>query len=124
MTAKGRIQIGAGVVILFALVAGYIAFRGEIQKRRGLTTEVTAKIEKVEVQRTIDPVFGDERTAGILVSYSYEIDGSRYDQQVRLSSAQGDDFVPWNTGKICYDKEDVRTITEGRLFPSSHRCGD
>lgn len=108
---------------MIAIALGYAAFRRELHKQRGLTSAAVAKIEKVEVQRTVDPVFGNERTAGILVFYSYDVDGAKYERQVRLSSAEGDAFVPWSTAKVCYDENDPSTISNGKLFPPKHTCG-
>lgn len=94
-----------------------------IEKHRRLTSSTPAKIEKVDVIRSVNPVFGNEGTAYIEVSFTYTIDEISYNRRTKMSSDSGRQFVPWNEAKVCYDPSDPTTITEPELFPSQYLCG-
>ena len=122
---KPKIPITASAVILLAVAFGgtYVANRRDGEKLRLLTEEVPATIENVDVQRSVSPVFGNEYTVGVIVTYIYEVDGHLYERKAKLNQSEASQFVPWSTGKVCYDPHNNETIENPTLFPARYRCG-
>ena len=118
-----KIYIVPFVVLLLAAIGSYFAFRQDDQRRRTLTTEAVANVTKTEVRRAADPIDGKEGSIDIVVTFEYEINGQKYERTVRKSKAEALPFVPWGKAKVCYDPENINTITEGELFPTSFICG-
>ncbi len=88
-----------------------------------LNTEAPAKIDHVETVRFVDPVFGNEKTAYVVVSFSFSVDNIGYQRVVKMDSAEAAQYVPWSNAKVCFDPSDPTTITEASLFPTAHACG-
>jgi hypothetical protein len=75
-------------------------------------------------EERVNPVSGKEQTVGILVRYSYSVNGMEHRRTVEMSSLSADRFVPWSRAKVCYDADDLNTIDAGKLFPACYKCGD
>jgi hypothetical protein len=101
----------------------YLQFLQSQDKLKRLTKTAPAKIEKVDVIRYVDPVFGKEGTAYLEVSFAYTIDQTAYEGHTKMNGVSGQQFVPWNDAKVCYDPLDPTTIADPELFPSQYSCG-
>ena len=112
------------VAIVLAFVGSYFAFIRDSVENAKLTTETEAAIENVDVRRAVNPIFGNEVTVDVSVTYKYTIDAREYRQTTRLSESEAGAFVPWGVAKVCFDPNDQRSIAEGKLFPRTHTCGD
>lgn len=111
------------IPLLLGLTGIYLGYRDRVEKRTRLKNEAPAKIDNVETVRFVDPVFGNERTAHVVVSFSFSVDNIRYQGVVKMDSAEAAQYMPWSNAKVCFDPSDPTTITEAILFPSAHACG-
>jgi len=119
---KRFILWGAVFCIVFSFIGFFANYFRDREKLSFLTHETPAKIEKVDVQRSVSPVFGNEATSGVVVTFTYQIDERSYDRRVWLAPADATQFTPWGSAKVCYDPDDKKTIEEARLFPASYIC--
>ena len=115
MHGRGRVICG--------LVGIYFEFLSNEQNRKQLTASVSARVEKTDIVRAVDPVFGSESTAYVVVDFSFTLDGKNYVRSARMNPAAARQFIPWNTAKVCYDPANPKTITEPQLFPEGYSCG-
>ena len=111
------------VVILLLGVGYYSWLLRENDRSKRLTIDATATVTRTEVIRYVDPVFGNETSAYIDVTYQYVIDGRTYERTVRLGKSEAAAFIPWGAAKVCYDPADRATIEKAALFASSFNCG-
>ena len=123
MRPKTFVYLVCLVTVALALAGAYFTLKSDSAKDRLRDTEAPARIENVDVRRATDPVFGDEDTVDVTVTYSYDVAGEKYRRTRRLSKSEAQPFVPWGNAKVCYTPTDQRSIEEGKLFPSDHRCG-
>jgi hypothetical protein len=110
-------------LIASGLIGAYFAFHKEEDSALRLDKEAQARVDNVEVVRGVDPVFGKEFTAYVVVTFSYEVNGTGYQRSAQLSSSAAAQYVPWSSAKVCYDPSDPATIENPRLFPSQYVCG-
>lgn len=121
---KSAIYVVSFLAITMAIGGAWVAFEGDYAANARLTSEATATIENVDVRRAVNPIFGNEYTVDVAVTYKYEIDKQEYHQTACLSSSEAVAFTPWSTAKVCFELGDEATVRKGKLFPKSHRCGD
>ncbi len=112
------------IVLLIALVGSYFALLRDESKRKSLMSEATARVTNTDVRRVTDPESGKEFSVDVLVTYEYEINGVRFEKNVRKSKVESSRFVPWGNAKVCYDPSNQETIQNAELFPLDHVCGN
>ncbi|MEP6703656.1 MAG: hypothetical protein ABJB34_02510 [Acidobacteriota bacterium] len=106
---KSAIYVVAFLTITVALGGAWVAFKRDDAANARLTSEATATIENVDVRRAVNPIFGNEYTVDVAVTYKYEIDKQEYHQTARLSRSEAAAFTPWSTAKVCFDPGDEAT---------------
>jgi hypothetical protein len=124
MRPKSAIYGASVFAIAIAVAGAYFAFQGDSIRNDRLTVESVATIESVDVRRGVDPIFGNEYTVDVSVTYRYEVDGHEYRGMTRLSRAEAESFVPWRTAKVCFEPGNFTTVEHPKLFPPNYNCGD
>lgn len=118
-----RYYIVPFIVIAFCVTGGYFAFRNDETERKRFSAEKEATISKVDVRRGIDPESGKEYTVDNLVTYGYEIEGTKYERTELMSKLRSSTFVPWGEAKVCFESNDKTSYEKAILIPSDHKCG-
>ena len=85
MSNRQRIVFVLVACIVLALVGAFINYVREQTRRKRLTAEVAATIENVDVQRAFNPDLGKEYTAGVIVTFGFELNGNQYKRKTWIA---------------------------------------
>src|SRR5215218_6568326 len=110
---KSAIYVVSFLAITLAIGGAWLAYKRDYAANERLTEEAPATIENVDVRRAVSPIFGNEYTVDIAVTYKYEIDKQEYHQTTRLTSSEAEAFIPWSAAKVCFEPRNLESVAKG-----------
>jgi hypothetical protein len=108
------------VVMILCGIGMYFSYKSEAERQKRLVAQTEAVILTVNRRRVPDENGKWVETNNVLISYSYNINTSRFEKTTTISHRYARNFSVGKPAKVCYNPD---RYEEHELVPPEYRCG-